>query len=66
MRKTPKVVPITSDKWRLIASDEKSHRIIFGIGEQRIAFDYFTRITELPPHRGDRPAPVLRMKKNRK
>jgi len=66
MRKTPKVVPITPDRWRSIASDEKSHRIIFGIGEQRVAFEFFTRITELPPYKGDRPAPILNMKKNRK
>ena len=66
MRKTQKVVPITQDKWRLIASDEKSRRIIFGIGEQRVAFDFFTRITELLPHRGDHSAPVLPMKKTRK
>ena len=65
MRKTQKVVPITQDKWRLIASDEESRRIIFGIGERRVAFDYFTRITELPPHRGDHPAPVVLMQKQR-
>ena len=66
MRKSPKVVPITPDKYRLIASDETSHRVIFGIGKQRVAFDFFTRITELPPATGDHPAPVAVIKKGRK
>jgi hypothetical protein len=66
MRKSPKVVPITPDKYRLIASDETSHRVIFGIGKRRVAFDFFTLITELPAAAGDHRAPVLPMKKTRK
>jgi hypothetical protein len=46
----PKVVPLTEEKRHVIASDQKSQRIIVGIGQQRIAFDLFTRITRLPPH----------------
>jgi len=43
--------------------DEKSHRLIVAIGSQRFAIDYFTRITPLPPHTRDQPAPVLPIKK---
>jgi hypothetical protein len=57
MRKTTKVVSIAPHEHWLIASDEKSHRVIFGIGERRFAFDYFTRITELPPLQGKSPCP---------
>jgi hypothetical protein len=63
MPKKPKVVPITADEHRLIAMDQKSHRLIVGIGSQRFAIDFFTRITTLPPHTGDQPAPVLPMKR---
>lgn len=63
MRNKPKVIPITSGKWHLVASDEKSSRMIFGLGKQRFAFDFLTRVTELPPHRGDRCAPVVPLKK---
>jgi hypothetical protein len=64
MRKTPKVVPITADEHRLIATDQKTHRLIVGIGSQRFAIDYFTRITTLPPHTCDQPATVRPIKKN--
>jgi len=64
--KTPKVVPITEEKHRLIASDEKSRRIIFSIGTQRVAFDFLSRVTQLPPHTGDQPAPVLPMENRKK
>jgi hypothetical protein len=40
--------------------------MIFAIGQQRYAFDFFTRITHLPPHTGDQPAPVITMRKKRK
>ena len=66
MRKTPRVVPITSSQWRLIAIDEESSRMIFGIGERRFAFDFLSRVTELPRHTGDRPAHVVALKKPRK
>jgi hypothetical protein len=62
----PKVVPLTEEKHQVIATDQKSKRIIIGIGQQRIAFDLFTRVTRLPPHTGDQPAPVVTMKKKRK
>jgi hypothetical protein len=71
-KKTPKpvelskVVPLTEEKRRVVATDQKSQRILIGIGTQRIAFDLFTRITHLPPHTGDRPAPVIPMSKNPK
>jgi hypothetical protein len=64
MPKTPKVVPINVAEHRLIATDQKTHRLIVGIGSQRFAIDYFTRITTLPPHTGDQPATVLPIKKN--
>jgi hypothetical protein len=65
MPKPPKVVPITADDRRLIATDQRSHRLIVGIGSQRFAIDFFTRITTLPPHTGDQPAAVLPMKKKK-
>jgi hypothetical protein len=73
MPKTPpkaveisKIVPLTEEKHRVIARDEKSQRVILIVGKQRVAFDFFTRITNLPPHTGDRPAPVVTMRKKRK
>jgi hypothetical protein len=51
------VVPLTEEKRQVIATDQKSQRVIVGIGQQRIAFDLFTRITRLAPHSGDQPAP---------
>ena len=63
MPKKPKVVPITADEHRLIARDEKSHRLIVAIGSQRFAIDYSARITTLSPHTGDQPATVLPIKK---
>ena len=62
----PKVVPLTEEKHQVIATDQKSQRIIIGIGQQRIAFDLFTRVTRLPPHTGEQPAPVVTMKKKPK
>jgi hypothetical protein len=62
----PKVVPLTEEKRQVIATDQKSQRIIVGIGQQRIAFDLFTRVTRLPSHTGDQPAPVVTMKRKRK
>ena len=65
MKKIPKVVLFPSRENRIIASDDQSRRVIVGIGKQRVAFDFFTRITQLPPTTGDRPASVLPIKKNR-
>ena len=61
--KTPKVVPIAEEKSHVIAKDEKTKRFILGIGRRRIAFDFLTRVTELPPYTGDQLAPVLPMEK---
>ena len=66
MSKRPKVVPIREDKSSIIAQDKKAQRIILGIGSERIAIDFLSRITKLPPHTGDEPAPVLPMKQNKK
>jgi len=49
----PNVVPLTEEKRRVIATDQKSQRVIAGIGQQRIAFDLLTRITRLAPRTGD-------------
>jgi hypothetical protein len=63
MPKTPKVVPMIDNRPRLIASDEKSKRFILSIGGDRVAFDFTTRVTKLPPNTGDKPAEVLLFKK---
>jgi hypothetical protein len=66
--KRPKVVSINSptreapDRPRVIASDPSTQRVILAIGRQRIAYDFTTRITRLPPTTGDQPAGVLPMK----
>lgn len=65
MKKTPKVVPFLSPEKRIIASDDQSQRLVLAIGKKRVAFPRFIRITELPPATGDRPAPVLPLKKPR-
>jgi hypothetical protein len=49
------------NKAKLIAKDPEGQRIIIGIGSQRIAFDFYHRITHLPPETGDQPADVLPM-----
>jgi hypothetical protein len=61
MSKTPKVVSIQKEtkKAKLIAHDPEGHRIIIGIGSQRMALDFHTCITRLPPETGDQPAEVL-------
>jgi hypothetical protein len=63
MKKPSKVFPLQSPKARLIAPDDQSRRVIVGIGKQRIALDFLTRITELPPATGDQPAAVLPIRK---
>jgi len=60
------ITTVTEEKHRVIVSDEKSRRIIFAIGKQHIAFDIFSRVTQLPPGTGDQPAPVLPMEKRGK
>ena len=61
MPKTPKVVCIQKEtnKAKLIAKDPEGQRIIIGIGSQRVALDFHTRITHLPPETGDQPAEIL-------
>jgi len=63
MAKPRKVVPIAEATSKLIAQDEKTQRIILGIGSERIAIDRLVRITKLPPHTGDEPATLLPIKK---
>jgi hypothetical protein len=66
MKKGSKVIPFQSPKAQFIASDDQSQRVIVGIGRQRIALDFSTRITELPRATGDRPASVLPIRKKPK
>ena len=66
MPKPPKVVPIEEEKYRLIARDTKSQRVILGIGSERIAIDFISSISKLPPATGDQPAAVLPMKKDQR
>jgi hypothetical protein len=68
MPKTPKVVSIQKEtsQAKMIAHDPESHRIIIGIGSQRIALDFKTKITRLPPDTGDQPAEVVPMTKTPK
>ena len=47
----------------MIARDTEVQRVIIGIGGQRIAYDFHTRITHLPPETGDQMAAILPMKK---
>ena len=66
MQKPPKVVPIEEQKYRLIARDTKSQRVILGIGSERIAIDFISRISKLSPATGDQPAAVLPIKKDQR
>ena len=59
MKNPSKIIPFQSPKAQFIASDDPSQRVIVGIGRQRVALDFSTRITELPPATGDQPASVL-------
>jgi hypothetical protein len=63
MPKTPKVVSIQKEtnKAKLIAHDPEGHRIIIGIGSQRMAMDFHTSFTRLPPETGDQPAEIVPM-----
>ena len=65
MPKKPKVVSIQKEtnKAKLIARDTEVQRVIIGIGRQRLAYDFHTRITHLPPETGDQPAAILPMNK---
>src|SRR5258707_851303 len=51
-------VRIGKQKYRLIARDTKSQRLILGIGSERIAIDFISRISKKPPATGDQPAAV--------
>ena len=64
----PKVVSIQKEtnKPKLIAKDSEGHRIIIGIGSQRMALDFHTVITHLPPETGNQPAAILPMKAGKK
>lgn len=64
MSKTTKVVPIENrtKKAKMIAHDPEGHRIIIGIGSQRMALDFQTRFTRLPSETGNRPAEILPIK----
>jgi hypothetical protein len=61
MPKTQKVVSVQKEtnKAKLIARDTEAQRVIIGMGRQRIAYDFYTRITHLPPEAGDQPAAIL-------
>ena len=63
MKKPSKVIPFSIQKTRFIASDDQSRRVMMGIGKQRIALDFSTRITELPPATGDQPASIFLIRK---
>jgi hypothetical protein len=63
-RKIAKVIPITGVKQTLIATDERTSRFIMAIGTQRVAFDFLTRITELPTRTENHPARVISMEKH--
>ena len=65
MSDKPKVVPIREDERKLIAEDPLTNRFILGIGKQRIAFDFTTKVTELAPGTGDQPAAVRPIKQKR-
>jgi hypothetical protein len=64
MSKTTRVVSIQKEtkKAKLIARDTRVQRVIIGIGNQRLAYDFHTKITHLPPETGDQPAAILPMK----
>jgi hypothetical protein len=59
MKNPSKIIPFQFPKARFIRSDDQSRRVIVGIGRQRIALDFSTRITELPPATGNQPVPSL-------
>ncbi len=61
LSKKAKVIPITEEKRKLTATDEKTKRFILAIGNQRVAFDFSTCITKLPQGTGSQPARVLSM-----
>jgi hypothetical protein len=56
-------VPTSHNKPKVVAHDPKGHRVIIAIGSQKIAFDFNTQITQLDPATGDRPAPVVPLRK---
>jgi hypothetical protein len=50
----------------MIAADQVTKRFIIGIGSQRLAYDFTTTITKLPPTTGDQPAPVVPLKQRKR
>jgi hypothetical protein len=44
MPNTPKVVALDQHRFRVIAADEKTNRVILAIGRQRVALDMSTRM----------------------
>jgi hypothetical protein len=70
-RRKSKVVPIdqqesiSPSRPKVVATDDVTKRIIIGIGGQRLAYDFTTTITKLPPNTGDQPAPVVPLKKRK-
>jgi hypothetical protein len=64
MPKKPKVVSVDETRCRVLARDTKTRRIIVGMGSERFAIDFSSRITKLPPFTGDEPARVVPMNKN--
>ena len=67
MSNKPVVVSITGKKCEIVAEDlsAPTKRFILGIGKQRIAFDFTTKVTELAPGTGDKPATVQPLKQKR-
>jgi len=61
----PAVVPLSEERRSMMATNEKTSRVIMKIGPQRVAFDFTSRLTELPPGTGDRTASVLPMEKRK-
>lgn len=59
MPKRLKGCPLGEAKRRLTARDSNAQRIIFGIGSEWIAINFFSQVTKLPPDTGDQPAVVL-------
>ena len=62
----PKLCPSEKTKAVLSPGIPELSAFILGIGSERIAIDFLSRITKLPPHTGDQPAGVLPLNKNKK
>ena len=63
-QKSRKVVPIQpQEPISIVARDSQTDRTILAIGRKRFALDICTRVTELPPGTGDKPALVRTLDK---